>query len=94
MVTGKGGELLGHHRQDLRLAGRRSGGHHYGRRPSVSGTNPQDLAIRYSEREILQERVYNASLHYLLGARRELSITIPSPRSTTRGPSGRSQPPT
>lgn len=43
--------------------------------PSVSGTNPQDLAIRYSEREILQERVYNASLHYLLEARRELSIT-------------------
>ena len=43
--------------------------------PSASGNNPQDLGTRYIGRELLQQGAYNASLDYLLEARRELSIT-------------------
>lgn len=43
--------------------------------PSTRGNNPQDLGTEYIGRELLQQGAYNASLDYLLEARRELSIT-------------------
>ena len=43
--------------------------------PSVNGSQPQDLEIHYTDRELLQSEGHNESLRFTLETRRELSVT-------------------